>query len=62
MLVLVGGFDLDAVRDAAGRVAAGIAGARLAEWPDAGHLPPLEHPAAFAGLLREWVRDARGRA
>lgn len=62
VLVLVGGFDLDAVHDAAGRVVARIAGARLVEWPDAGHLPSLEHPAAFAGLLRDWVKDERGRS
>jgi pimeloyl-ACP methyl ester carboxylesterase len=57
VLVLVGGLDLDTVQDAAGRVVAGIAGARRADWPDVGHLPSLEHPAAFADLLREWARD-----
>jgi 3-oxoadipate enol-lactonase len=57
VLVLVGGLDLDAVHDAAGRVVAGIAGARRVDWPDAGHLPALEDPAAFAELLREWVKD-----
>ena len=57
VLVLVGGLDLDTVHHAAGRVVAGIAGARRVDWPDAGHLPSLENPAAFAGLLREWVRD-----
>jgi 3-oxoadipate enol-lactonase len=56
-LVLVGGLDLDTVRDAAGRVVAGIAGARRVDWPDAGHLPSLEDPAASAELLREWVTD-----
>jgi pimeloyl-ACP methyl ester carboxylesterase len=57
VLVLVGGLDLDTVHDAAGRVAAGIAGARRVEWPDTGHLPPLEHPAAFASLLQQWLKD-----
>jgi 3-oxoadipate enol-lactonase len=57
VLVLVGELDLDTVHDAAGRVLAGIAGARRVDWPDAGHLPSLENPAAFAGLLREWVQD-----
>jgi 3-oxoadipate enol-lactonase len=57
VLVLVGGLDLDAVHDAAGRVVAGIAGARRVNWPDAAHLPSLEDPAAFAGLLREWFKD-----
>lgn len=62
VLVLVGGPDLDAVHDAAGRVVAGIAGARRVDWPDAGHLPSLEDPAAFAGLLREWVKDTPAAA
>jgi len=57
-LVLVGGLDLDTVRDAAGRVTAGIAGARRVDWPDAGHLPSLEDPAAFTTLLLGWVKDA----
>jgi len=57
VLVLLGGLDLDTVRDAADRVVAGIAGARRVDWPDAGHLPSLENPAAFASLLREWVND-----
>jgi 3-oxoadipate enol-lactonase len=57
VLVLVGGLDLDTVLDAAGRVVAGIAGARRADWPDAGHLPSLEHSAAFAALLLDWVKD-----
>ncbi len=55
VLVLVGGLDLDTVHDAAARVAAGIAGARRVDWPDAGHLPSLEDPDAFVELLREWI-------
>jgi 3-oxoadipate enol-lactonase len=58
VLVLVGGLDLDAVHDAARRVVAGIPGARRVDWPDAGHLPSLENPAAFADLVREWSKDA----
>jgi pimeloyl-ACP methyl ester carboxylesterase len=58
VLVLVGGLDLDTVHDAAGRVVAGIAGARRVDWPDTGHLPSLEDPAAFAGLLLDWVVTA----
>ena len=57
VLVLVGGLDLDTVHAAAARVVAGIAGARRVDWPDVGHLPSLEDPAGFAGLLREWVKD-----
>jgi 3-oxoadipate enol-lactonase len=43
-------------------VVAGIAGARRVDWPDAGHLPSLENPAAFAGLLQEWVKDTPAAA
>jgi pimeloyl-ACP methyl ester carboxylesterase len=57
VLVLVGGLGLDTVHDAAGRVVAGIAGARRVDWPDAGHLPSLEDPAAFADLVLDWVAD-----
>jgi 3-oxoadipate enol-lactonase len=60
--VLVGGLDLDTVHDAAGRVVAGIAGARRVDWPDAGHLPSLEHPAAFAELILRWVEDTPATA
>jgi 3-oxoadipate enol-lactonase len=56
VLVLVGGLDLDTVQDAAGRVVAGIAGARRVDWPTAGHLPTLEDPTAFADLLLGWVK------
>ena len=56
VLVLAGGLDLDAVHAAAGRVVAGVPGARRVDWPDAGHLPSLENPAAFSGLLRDWVK------
>jgi len=62
VLVLVGGLDHDTVRDAAGRVVSGVAGARLVEWPQVGHLPPLERPADFADLLRDWAAElARAR-
>ena len=61
-LVLVGGFDLDTIHDAAARVTAGIAGARRVDWPDAGHLPSLEDPAAFTSLLLDWVKDTPAAA
>jgi 3-oxoadipate enol-lactonase len=57
VLVLVGGLDLDTVHDAAGRVVSGIAGARRADWPQAGHLPSLERPEDFLGLLRAWTAE-----
>jgi pimeloyl-ACP methyl ester carboxylesterase len=54
-LVLVGGRDLDAIHDTAGRVVAGIAGARRVDWPDVAHLPSMERPAGFLALLRQHV-------
>ncbi|HEX3960705.1 MAG TPA: alpha/beta hydrolase [Trebonia sp.] len=55
VLALVGGLDLDTVHDATRRVVSGIAGARRVDWPHAGHLPSLERPADFLGLLRQWT-------
>ncbi|MGD0703610.1 MAG: alpha/beta hydrolase [Trebonia sp.] len=57
VLVLIGGLDLDAVQAAAARLVAETADARLVDWPDVGHLPSLERPADFLGLLREWIAD-----
>ncbi len=54
-LVLVGGQDLDAIHDAAARVAAGVPGARRVDWPDTAHLPSMERPEEFLTLLRDWV-------
>jgi pimeloyl-ACP methyl ester carboxylesterase len=58
VLVLVGGLDLDTVHEAAARVVAATVGARRVDWPDAGHLPALERPADFLGLLREWLASS----
>lgn len=60
VLVLMGGLDLDAVQDAAERVVSGIPGAQRIDWPDAGHLPPMEHPDAFLELVRDWVAAHEG--
>jgi 3-oxoadipate enol-lactonase len=54
-LVLVGGLDLDAIRDAAQRVTEGIPGARRVDWPDTAHLPSMERPDDFFELLRTWL-------
>lgn len=58
-LVLAGALDLQAIHDAAQRVAAGIAGARRVDWPDVGHLPSMERPDAFLVLLRDWLSHWR---
>ena len=54
-LVLVGALDLDAIHDAAARVAAGIVGARRVDRPDVAHLPSLERPDDFLSLLQGWL-------
>ncbi len=46
-LVVVGEYDIPDVHAHAGAIAAGIRGARRFVVPDAGHLVPLEQPAAF---------------
>lgn len=54
-LVLVGALDLDAIHEAARRLAAGIPNVRRADWPDAAHVPTMEHPTEFTTLLRGWL-------
>jgi pimeloyl-ACP methyl ester carboxylesterase len=54
-LVLVGGHDLDAIHETAGRVTEEIPGARRVDWPDTAHLPSMERPADFLALLRDWL-------
>ena len=53
--VLVGGHDLAATREAASRVCAAVPGATRTDWPDAAHLPSMEHPGRFLDLLRDWI-------
>lgn len=53
--VLVGELDVDAIVLTAERVAATVPGATLVRWPDAAHLPSLEHPGRFADLVRSWL-------
>lgn len=55
VLAIAGGKDRSATPAA---VRAGLASFRAAsyrELPEAGHLAPLEEPAAFAGLLRDFI-------
>jgi pimeloyl-ACP methyl ester carboxylesterase len=54
-LVAVGEADALTPPDLAEEMAAGIPGARLARIPHAGHLPPMEQPAAVTALLRAWL-------
>jgi pimeloyl-ACP methyl ester carboxylesterase len=52
-LVMVGEADVLTPPHQASAMAKAIPGARLAVIPDAGHLPPVEQPAATS----EWVRE-----
>lgn len=61
-LVLQGGLDLDAIGQAARRVTEGVPGARRVDWPDTAHLPSLERPEAFLGLLRDWLDGVSPRS
>ncbi|MDP3063642.1 MAG: alpha/beta fold hydrolase [Chloroflexota bacterium] len=54
-LVLVGELDLPDFRLVADILAANIPGARQQVIADAGHLPPLEQPAAFNAALLDFL-------
>jgi 3-oxoadipate enol-lactonase len=55
-LVVVGAADILTPPDQARAMAEAIPGARLAIIPGAGHLPPVEQPAATTESLREFLR------
>ncbi len=57
-LVAVGSGDPLTPPELAEEMAERIPGAVLRVIPDAGHLPPLETPAAVNELLRAWLDDA----
>jgi len=54
-LTLLGGLDLDAIHDAARRIADRIPEARRVDWPDTAHLPSMERPDDFLALLLDWL-------
>jgi len=54
-LILLGGHDLATTKDAADHLTVGIRQAQRIEWPDAAHLPSMEHPDRFTDLLRDWL-------
>jgi pimeloyl-ACP methyl ester carboxylesterase len=56
-LVLVGEADSLTPPDQARAMAQVIPGARLAVIPGAGHIPPVEQPAATTEVLREFLRS-----
>ena len=55
-LVGVGEFDTLTPPELAEEMAAGIAGAQLARFPDSGHLPTMEAPGAVVEAMRSWLR------
>jgi 3-oxoadipate enol-lactonase len=59
-LVLVGDEDVDDMHMLAERFAAEIPLARRATIPGAAHVPSLEQPAAFDGLVHEFLADVFG--
>ena len=58
-LVLVGELDQPATLEAANRIAAEVAGARLVVWPDAAHMLTLERPDEFERLALDFLAAAR---
>jgi pimeloyl-ACP methyl ester carboxylesterase len=56
-LVVVGAEDILTPPAVAHVIRDGIAGSRLVEIPDAGHLSPLENPGAFNAALRGFLRE-----
>ena len=56
-LVIVGAADILTPPDQARAMAEAIPGAQLAVIPGAGHLPPVEQPAATSQSLREFLRS-----
>lgn len=60
-LVLTGELDLPDFQRIAAKLAAEIPGARRQEVPGAGHLLPLEAPAAFTAALLPFLDDLKRR-
>lgn len=54
-LVVIGDHDVTDAKVAATLLTEGIPGAEQARFPDAAHLPSVEHPERFTALLRDWL-------
>ena len=57
-LVLSAALDLEAIRQAASAVLAGVTGAREVVWPDVAHVPSMERPEEFSALVEAWLDEA----
>ena len=55
--VLVGEFDLDTTKAAADILSVRVRGARRVDWSGVAHLPSMERPAEFTGLLLDHLPD-----
>ncbi|HUY34633.1 MAG TPA: alpha/beta fold hydrolase [Pirellulales bacterium] len=60
-LVIVGEDDVISPPEEMRRIAQAIPGSRLVAIPKAGHLAPLENPAAFNAALGEFLAAVEGR-
>lgn len=54
-LIGIGEMDRMTPIELAEEMAAGIAGARLVQFPDSAHLPTMENPAAVADAMSGWL-------
>jgi 3-oxoadipate enol-lactonase len=54
-LVVVGDYDVTDARVIYELLLEGIAGAEGVRFPDAAHLPSVEHPERFTATLRDWL-------
>lgn len=59
-LVVLGEFDTEWSASAGQAIAAGVPGAQHAVMPGVAHLPPLEQPEAFAGLVLPFLAASLG--
>jgi 3-oxoadipate enol-lactonase len=55
VLVVIGAHDTSGTRAAADLLMAGVAGAERIDFPDAAHVPNLEHPERFNTALRDFL-------
>jgi pimeloyl-ACP methyl ester carboxylesterase len=58
-LVIVGDLDLPHIKEIAGLLVSGIAGARLVTIPRAGHIVNLDAPEVFNKAVESFLRDQK---
>lgn len=56
-LFIVGEHDTSAARAQAEHLAEAVTGASLHVFPGTAHMPSVEYPQPFLGLLREWLTE-----